>query len=154
MCRVMHSYYSKLYTLEEVDSAVQESLLALIDNKFNREARETLNTDLTIEELKDTLKSMDSNKAPGSDDFLSVFYKTFSNVALPLVLKTFMEAFKMTVFPAEIVAGQIVLLYKKENFTLMQNYWLITLLNVDYKIVTKTLTKRFFKILANMVSLY
>jgi hypothetical protein len=33
----------------------------------------------------------------------------------------------------------------------MKNYWPITLLNVDYKIITKALTKRFSKVLSKVV---
>jgi hypothetical protein len=105
MCRVAHSYYSELYTPEKIESVVQESLLTLINNKFNREARKTFNTNLTIKELKDALKSMNSNKASGLDNVSPVFYKTFSNVALSLVLKTFRKAFSMAVFPAELVVS-------------------------------------------------
>jgi hypothetical protein len=154
MCRVVHSYYSELYTPKKIDPVAQESLLALINDKFNREVRKSLNADLTIKELKDTLKSMNSNKAPGLDGLSPAFYKTFSNIILPLVLKMFREALAMNVFPAELTAGQIVLLYKKENSTLMQNYQSITLLNINYKIVTKALAKRFSKILANVIGSY
>jgi hypothetical protein len=73
MCRVVHSYYSELYTSEEINPVAQKSLLSLINNKFNREARETLNADLTIKELKDTLKSMNSNKALGLDSLSLAF---------------------------------------------------------------------------------
>jgi hypothetical protein len=151
MCRVAHSYYSKLYSPEETDPAAQESLLSLIDNKFNIEAQNILNTLLTIEELEDALKSMGNDKAPGPDELSPVFYKMFSDVTLPLILNTFNEAFDRDVFSAELAEGQIVLLYKKDDSTLMKNYCLITLLNVDYKIVTKALAKRFSKVLADGV---
>jgi hypothetical protein len=105
MCRVVHSYYFKLYTPEKVDSVAQKSLLFLINNKFNRKVREALNANIIIKELKDTLKSINSNKAPGSDNLSLVFYKTFSNVTLLLVLKLFREAFNLAAFSAELVAG-------------------------------------------------
>jgi hypothetical protein len=57
----------------------------------------------------------------------------------------------MNEFPAELAKGQIILLYKKDNSTLMKNYCLITLLNVDYKIMIKTLAKRFSKVLADVI---
>jgi hypothetical protein len=97
MCKVVHSYYSELYTLKKVDSAAQKSLLTLINDKFNRETRKALNANLTIKELKDTLKSINSNKASESDSLLPVFYKTFSNIILLLVLKLFREAFNLTI---------------------------------------------------------
>ena len=105
MCNVVHSYYSDLYTSEEVDPTAQKDLLALIDDKFNEEARTALNADLTIEELEDTLKTMDSNKAPGPDGLSPAFYKIFSDLTLLLILAAYREAFNMVDFLAELSEG-------------------------------------------------
>ena len=97
---------------------------------------------------------MDSNKAPGPDGLSPAFYKKYKEFTLPLVLATFREAFELEVFPQELAAGQIILLYKKEDPTVMKNYRPITLLNVDYKIITKALSKRFSKVLEEVVGPY
>jgi hypothetical protein len=151
MCRVAHSFYSELYSPEAVDPAAQESLLSLINDKFNEEAQVTLNSRLTIEELEDALKTMDNDKAPGPDGLSPAFYKAFSDTVLPKVLEIFNKAFDMETFSPELAKSQIVLLYKKDDPTLIKNYRSITLLNVNYKIVTKALAKRFSKVLANVV---
>jgi hypothetical protein len=154
MCRVVHSYYSKLYTLKKVNLVAQKYLLSLINNKFNRKTRETLNTNLIVKEFKDTLKPINSNKASGLNSLSPVFYKTFSNIILSLMLKMVRKAFNTAVFSAELAVSQIILLYKNNNSILIQSYQLIILLNINYKIATKALAKRFFKVLADVVSLY
>jgi hypothetical protein len=151
MCETAHSFYSELYTPEEVDNTAQEDLLNLIDNKFNENSRNTLNADLTVEEINAALDTMSNNKSPGPDGLTAAFYKQFREILAPILLAAFKEAFASEEFSAELSAGQIILLYKKEDLTLMKNYRLITLLNTDYKIITKALARRFSKVLTEVV---
>lgn len=61
------------------------------------------------------------------------------------VLIAFNQDFYADTFSAELAHSWIVLLYKKSNLIIMKNYRLITLLNTNYKIITKASVRRFIR---------
>ena len=154
MCDIAHSFYSTLYTPEETSVEAQEELLAHVTDKFSVTAADSLNAELSIDEIKEALSLMNSNKAPGPDGLSPALYKALADTLLPLMLSAFKAALSMESFPEELSLGQIILLYKSGDPTLMKNYRPITLLNSDYKIITKALSRRFSKVLHEVAGPY
>ena len=89
---------------------------------------------------------MQNNKSPGSDGITTEFYKIFWSDIKSYYVKSLNYSFEngdMTVMQKQ---GLISLLPKKNNDLGNLNNWRpLTLLNTDYKIVTKTISNRIKK---------
>jgi len=61
--------------------------------QLNVEEQESLEKDLTFEELKDALTSFGENKSPGEDGFTKEFYEVFFDLFWKDLLNSYNEAF-------------------------------------------------------------
>ena len=88
------------------------------------------------------LKGFKPDKTPGDDGFTKEFYETFFELVGVSLLDSFNDAFKeekMSVFQRR---GVITLIPKDENdLTVLSSWRLITILNVDYKILARVIAK-------------
>ena len=99
-----------------------------------------------------TIETIPSGKSPGPDRIPNKFYKTFSAVIGPILTKVFNEAHQQNTLPPSMLEGIITVLYKKRNRNDPRNYRPITLLNCDYKILMRILTRRFSEAAAQFTS--
>ncbi len=110
---------------------------------INKLSRDSLEKNIQIEEIKESIASMKSGKAPGPDGFPTEFYKVFSNLLSPILLLVFSESLQNGCLPASLYQATISLLLKKDKNPLeCGSYRLISLLNCDYKILAKLLSVR------------
>ena len=107
---------------------------------------------LTEAECLESLKSMESEKSPGSDGLLAEFYKVFWNDVHHYLLNALNCAYEKGLLAVTQRRGLIKLLPKKNkpaNF--LKNWTPITLLNCDYKIATKSIASRMRKVLPRII---
>ena len=141
------SFYEKLFSANEgVDCNNPE-----YDFFFNNENipkvsdANKINCDksITEEELFENLKQFGKNKAPGLDGLSAEFYLKFWEQLKGNLLEVYEEAFQNGILPLSLRTGLIVLLEKKDkDRSFIENWRPITLLNLDYKLLTKTLASR------------
>ena len=96
---------------------------------------------------------MKKNKSPGNDGFSIEFYFLFWSLIGDMVVGSLNEAFEY----GELSSSQkqaVIILIKKEGKDplLIKNYRPISLLNVDYKILTKVLSTRIKKVLHEIIN--
>ena len=106
---------------------------------------------LTVQECQETIKSFKKNKTPGNDGLPIEFYIKFWPIFGQLLVDSFNAGYikgEMSVSQRQAV---ITLLDKGKDRTLLKNWRPISLLNVDYKIVTKTIANRFIKYLPKLI---
>jgi hypothetical protein len=97
----------------------------------------------TEEEIKNVVDQMEKNKAAGPDGFPIEFYQTcWDNIKQDL-LRIFNDFHHNKINLARINYGIITLLPKGADANTIQKYRPICLLQVLFKIVTKSLTVRF-----------
>eukprot|EP00965_Chrysotila_dentata_P146425 4834702-Pleurochrysis_carterae.AAC.1 len=140
------NYYRYLYTKPPVTEQKQdasEKLFSLLEegNGVDFSTSKEAGQPMTIPEINNIMTSLPDSKSPGPDRIPNEFYKTFATLFSPLVCDYF-NSFKSQGLPKGFSDGIISILYKKGIREDIQNYRPITLLNTDYKILTRVLAKR------------
>ena len=103
----------------------------------------TCEGELTLTECTKALKKMQNNKSPGSDGLTKEFYCAFWDVISDYVVNSFNYAFKTGQLSISQRHGIISLIPKKDKDTqYLKNWRPVSLLNVDYKIITKAIAPR------------
>jgi len=103
---------------------------------------EDLNSIFDEEKLYDVVKSFACNKSPGSDGLPIEFYKKFWQKLKPFMINSYIDSLKKGELSITQKQGVISLIPKKDKDPrLIKNWRPITLLNTDYKILTKYLTE-------------
>ena len=137
-------YYTDLYDEGETDNDMQDIYLNYVRTIDDTQKAE-LETDLTEQEILESIHSFSKNKSPGPDGLTAEFYQKFSRELAPLFRKVVEEIFERGEMPNHMNLSYITLLPKEENCRQTKQYRPISLLNIDYKIITKTLTNRLGK---------
>ena len=100
-----------------------------------------------------TLKEFKSNKTPGTDGFSAEFYKFSWSDLDTEITASFDYPFEKGSLSIGQKRGVISLIPKKNrDRTLLQNLRPISLINVDYKILTKSIARRVEKILPKIIN--
>jgi exonuclease III len=106
---------------------------------------------LTVQECQETIKTFTKNKTPGNDGLPIEFYLKF----WPIFGQAMVDAFNAGHMTGEMSASQkqavITLLDKGKDRSLLKNWRPISLLNVDYKIASKTIANRMIKHLSKLI---
>mgnify|MGYP000450585649 FL=1 len=113
--------------------------------------RDTCEGYTTDEELNIALRSMESNKSPGFNGITTDFYKHFWPILGQELANILNFAYDNGSLALSQRRGIISLIFKKEDRTKLKNWRPITLLNTDYKILTKALANRLQQILPQLL---
>ena len=120
--------------------------------KLDNDQQILCDADITEKELYSTLKSFSKNKSPGLDGLSAEFYLKFWPKIKDKLMDVYKESFENGVLPDTVRSGVVTLLDKKGKDRLdIANWRPITLLNTDYKLLTKTLSQRLKKTLPSLV---
>jgi len=155
--KMQHNYYYDLYN---GNSNVTEQSMNLYCDKYNimvnrlsDDEKHLISGEFSITDLENTLKDMDNNKSPGMDGLPAEFYKTFWPD-----IKDYLYASVQAVFDDNCLSitqrRGILTLLPKPNKDLLQlkNWRPLTLMNVDYKIITGTIGNRIKKYISKIIS--
>ena len=105
------------------------------------------------EECINALKDFDNNKTPGTDGLPAEIYRFFWPDICHDLLASYNFAFQHGMLSISQRRGIISLIPKNsKDKTLLENLGPISLLNVDYKILTKVITKRIEKVLPTLIN--
>ena len=111
--------------------------------RLNQEEIEIMNNPITSTEIEAAIKNLPQNKSPGPGDFIGEFYQTFKEVLVPMLLKLFLKIAEEGTLPKSFYEATIALMPKpdKDN-TKKEKNSLISLMNIDAKILNKILANR------------
>lgn len=107
---------------------------------------------ITENEVRKAIRALPRRKAPGPDGIHNEFYINNEEAVAPLLTQALNEIHRYGLLPDSFLQGEITYIYKKKDPHDIRNYRPITLLNTDYKILTRILTKRIEKGMREFVS--
>jgi len=116
-----------------------------------QEYQNILDRAIDLEEIKQVLQKIGRNKTPGSDGIGWEFYKTNWSIIKEDLHDLLNEMYTKNTVTAQQKHGLIVCLPKHEGAQKPTDYCPITLLNVDYKILTKILANRLRPLIAEHI---
>uniref|UniRef100_A0A8K9UVS9 Reverse transcriptase domain-containing protein n=1 Tax=Oncorhynchus mykiss TaxID=8022 RepID=A0A8K9UVS9_ONCMY len=149
-----HDFYCKLYTSERkhTEAELHSFLEGISLPKLSETDQEDLNSPFTPEEILEAITSMPPNKSPGPDGFPREFYKAFWPQLSPIFMPMLEDFCKNGVLSDSMHTARITVLLKKDKDPLScSSFRPISLLDFDYKIITKLLAKRLNTLLPKII---
>jgi exonuclease III len=144
-------FYKELYSAVPTDRGAQDRLLDLLDRKLSDEQSNSCEGDLLEGECLAALKTLRNGKTPGSDGLPKEFYMCFWELLKDDLLEMLNNCLSDGVMPDTLRQAIITLLFKKNDPEYLKNWRPISLLNVDYKILTKVLVNRVKPVMSSVV---
>lgn len=143
-------YFKKLY---KTNKDVAFNLINTSGNYISNQVRDSLEGDITVDELTNALFQMQNNKAPGIDGLTAEAYKMFWKYFKIPYHKAILEAKEKGKLHLIARREVITLIPKKEkDFRIIENWRPITMLTCDYKILAKSIALRMQPILPQIIS--
>ena len=148
-----YDFYKQLYSKQKIDLGVLPNFVKVQNiPKIFEEESEEMKKEITMDELTTAVKSMEGGKSPGSDGFTVEFYKKFWEELSNHMINGFQCLFKKGKMGITQKKGMITLIPKTgKDTTYVSNWRPITLLNVDYKIISKAIANRIKIVLPKLI---
>ncbi|GBG71943.1 hypothetical protein CBR_g10880 [Chara braunii] len=155
-------HYAKLYYMDILTSRFPQQSVNLDLSRdsdmwddttvwLQPNARLDLDRPLTVEEVKQTLKTMAKGKSPGVDGLTVKFYVANWAAFGPALVDIYNEVLVGGKLGKGMTHGVISVLFKKGDKAEVRNWRPISLLNVSYKILAKALARRLSRFLPELV---
>ena len=150
----IQNFYQNLYNSQNIpDTNIHKYLEDFSPPTLNDNQKNNIGSFITEKEIDNAIKEMNLNKSPGSDGLTAEFYKTFRTQLTPILTELFNNSFFQNFLPPDFKLGIITLIFKnKGSPDEIKNWRPISLLNLDYKILTKTFTLRLKQNITNIIN--
>uniref|UniRef100_A0A673FPW0 Reverse transcriptase domain-containing protein n=1 Tax=Sinocyclocheilus rhinocerous TaxID=307959 RepID=A0A673FPW0_9TELE len=149
------NYYTSLYASEQtVNSSDFDNFFSTLNiPTVNSNLVDQLEVPINIEELIQAATSLQCGKCPGPDGYPVEFYKKFMNKLAPILIEMYNESLKLLKLPQTLNQASISLILKKNKDPLeCSSYRPVSLLNVDFKLLSKLLSMRLESMLPSVIS--
>ena len=145
------SFYQALYSSEEEEeqTSMEEFFSEL--PQISEESNSQLAAPLRMEELLAALQGMQGRRAPGIDGLTPEFYKAYWGILAQDILQVFNECLASGSMPVSCRRAVLILLPKKGNLQDIKNWHPVSLLCVDYKLLSKALASRLGKAMEQVI---
>ena len=137
------NYYSWLYQKKDSNPEVADEFCKLLEEKtLKKDTADNMEGKISIKEIKRSMATLATGKSAGPDALPNEFYKWLSKFLAPTLQEVFNESYTNRKLGSSLKEGNVSLLYKKKERKDIRNYRPLTLLNSDYKILTRILCWR------------
>ena len=144
-------FYKDLFTSQNLNSD-KSFFLGNPTKQLSEDSKNSLEDEITLVELFKALKLMPNNKSPGEDGIPIELYKVYFNIIGQDMLEVFQYGLERQELAYSQYLAVITLLYKKGTREDIRNWRPISLLNTDYKILSKVLAERLKKVLPEIIN--
>ena len=152
------NYWRNIFDKRDTDRDAQDRIMKYIKSFVSTADRELLDLPLTQDEIRQAILQAKRMKSPGIDglpiEFYSILLNNGCDFIVDWLLKIFNQAQRKGELPYSMRQIQVRLLYKKESEEdkkLPKNYRPISLLSVDYKILSRILANRMKSVLPKLI---
>ena len=140
-------YYKQLYSGSNCTKSqlndLEEYVIKAKLSKLTENQKLICDAPITLKECKNALNQLHTNNSPGMDGFTTEFYKAFWNDIKNCLFNSIAFLFNICKLTDSQYLGVITLIPKPDKDLLLAgNYRVITLLNCDYKIISKIINNR------------
>ena len=140
--RACTTFLREKYSVIQEDSTNIKELMGYIRNTLQREVNEAMEEPILMGELETAVKMGKSNKAPGCDgintDFFKIMWDEIKSDLLGILNKMYIEG---QITDAQ-KKGLMVCVPKRNDPRGLPDYRPLTLLNADYKLLTRIIANR------------
>ena len=149
----IHSFYAKLYSCEDVYPDIQDDILDNITKFLSDDDKQSLEVGISSKDLTEALQGMKRKKSPGKDGLTVEFYCKFWDVLCPIFMDIVNQIFSQKEMSRSMKCGVISLFYKKRGDKCdIKNFRPISLLNVDAKLISRSLSSKLAKVMPSIIS--
>ena len=146
-------FYANLYKQIETLEINRRIIQDINVPKLEQADKDLCDQPITLEELSASLKELPNNKTPGTDGLTTDFYKFFWSKIKKIVYDSIIYAFNNSILSVEQRRGILSIIPKKDkDLRYLKNWRPLTLMNTDYKILTKSLACCSQKVLPTIIS--
>ena len=144
-------FYRKLYSCDPVDLKIQQDLFSKVQISLSDQDSGFYENVLSADEISHAVRGLSKGKTPGSEGLPVEFYVKFWDQLCPILLQIYQFSFDQGFLSTSMQGSVTRLIFKKDDPKNLKNWRPISLLNVDYKILSKALTNRLSKVLTSIV---
>ena len=144
-------FYKNLYESEEIDETQLKNNLEKIYSKITDEDLAKINEFISIKEVETAINEMKNNKSPGEDGLNKEFYLKFKKALMEEITVTLNNIIYKGELPKSQTNAIVTLIFKKGDHRNLKNWRPVSLLNVDYKILSKIMANRLKDIMNKLV---
>ena len=146
------NYFESLFTSSTPNLDDLDSVLDSVPTRVTPDMNTMLDQSFSEEEIRTALSQMSPLKAPGPDGLPPVFFQKMWSIVGSEVTEAALDCLNNGQDPSALNHTYITLIPKKNDPLCMADYRPISLCNVVYKLVAKTLANRLKKILPLIIS--
>ena len=148
----VHNFWYNLWgTRKNIDVERQENF---VDNNISSWQQQQPDlSGLSKEKLIEGLKTQNKKGSPGSDGLTPAFYDWAWEIIEEDFIEMINNCYLNGSMPASMREAIVTLIPKKGDKKLLKNWRPVSLLNVDYKILSKVITKRLEEDVKNLISI-
>ena len=146
-------YNNKSLNTQEIHTKLDDFTRGMDLPKLNQREKEMCDAPLEEREIAESICCMQNGSAPGTDGIPVEFYKVFwQHIRIPL-LNSYKHSFRSKKLPYSERLGVLTLIHKGKDLARddVNNWRPISLTNVDYKIIAKTLSRRLDKVIEKLI---
>ena len=148
-------FYKNLYTskIKTEQTNTQDFLVHTKVPKLDDVEKIMCDRPLQMIEIASALKELNNDKTPGNDGFTTNFYKFFWPDIRNILLDTYNFSFQTGILTNDQRRSILNLIPKQDkDLRFLKNWRPVSILNTDYKILTKALAKRLQSVLPKLIS--
>lgn len=112
---VVEFFYINLFQKGTTDQECVDKVLGTVGAKLPAVDRQMCNGDIMIEEIHAAINQTRPNKSPGSDGLTHEFYKAFSDILAPILLRVYRCIEERREVPESMATGVITILFKSRG---------------------------------------